>query len=258
VSRDPQPRGAQRHAADEPVHVEIVAGPGEAGLANDEAVVFKPAGLSSERGAGDRGDSLATRMPRLLGWTDCWLPHRLDRPTRGLMLVAGSKERAAQCSAEIREGAWTKWYLARIPRTSFAAGASVVPTAEGLVGPHKAYLKRIGRLAASVRSGGDPSRLEVLAVAPSIDHPTTAHALIRLDTGRYHQIRVMLAALGYPLVGDADYGGASSVLALDLESVALRIDRGGKSCQYRLRSHAARVGVAPELERALDRVLNAG
>ena len=58
MSRDPQPRGPQRRIADEAARVEIVARPGEAGLSADEAVVFKPAGLSSERGAGDTGDSL--------------------------------------------------------------------------------------------------------------------------------------------------------------------------------------------------------
>ena len=258
MSRDPQARGPQRRVADEAARVEVVACPGEAGLSADEAVVFKPAGLSSERGAGDAGDSLATRVPRLLGWSDCWLPHRLDRPTRGLMIVAGSKDAAARCSEEIRAGAWTKWYLARIPRVPIATARSPFRTAESLVGPHRAYLKRVGRLAESVRSGGDPSRLEVLAVAPSTDHPSSAHALLRLDTGRYHQIRVMLAALGYPLVGDTDYGGAAGGRALDLESVALRIDRAGTRSVHRLRSHAARVGVAAELELALDRILSAG
>ena len=237
--------------------MDVVVRPGEAGLAADEAVVFKPAGLSSERGAGDAGDSLATRVPRLLGWSDCWLPHRLDRPTRGLMVVVGSKDAAARCSEEIRAGSWTKWYLARIPRAPLAGASAPFRTAEELVGPHKAYLKRVGRLAERVRSGGDPSRLEVLAVAPAQDHPPSAHALIRLDTGRYHQIRVMLAALGFPLVGDSDYGGATGGRKLDLESVALRIDRAGKSWVHRLKSHASRVGVAPELEGALDRVLSA-
>lgn len=233
--------------------MQVVARAPSAGLSQDEAVVFKPAGLSSERGANDRGESLVTLASESLGWTNCWLPHRLDRPTRGLMVVCGSSEAAARCSAELRDGRWTKWYFARIPLKS-QAGAPAL----GIVGPHKAYLKRVGRLAQSVRSGGDPSRLEVLAVAPSTDASGHGHALIRLDTGRYHQIRVMLASLGFPLVGDSDYGGADSVTRsadtprIDLEAVALRIHRGDAVFLHRLRVHPDRSGVAPTLEDALD------
>ena len=108
----------------------------------DEALVFKPAGLSSERGAGDLGDCLVRRAEQQFGWTKCWLPHRLDRPTRGLLMVAGSKETAARQSEEIRAGAWTKWYVARILDASAAMG---------IVGEHRAYLKRVGRLATVVR-----------------------------------------------------------------------------------------------------------
>jgi 23S rRNA-/tRNA-specific pseudouridylate synthase len=57
-----------------------------------------------------------------------------------------------------------------------------------------------------VRSGGDPSFLEVLAVEAAPGRPGELHAAIRLETGRFHQIRVMLAALGAPLTSDRTYG----------------------------------------------------
>lgn len=252
--RSPGDRRDGGFAARRPLLVVAGGARGGGGLGPDEAVVFKPAGLSSERGANDAGESLATQAQRELGWQGCWLPHRLDRPTRGLMVVCGSAEAAARCSEELRTGAWTKWYIARVPLRN-AAGAS----ARDLIGAHKAYLKRVGRIAQSVRSGGDPSRLEVLAVEPATDDPTHAHALVRLDTGRYHQIRVMLASLGFALVGDADYGGAPNVPArIDLESVALRIKRGDATFVHRLAVHPDRVGVGPALESALDDVLSGG
>ncbi|MDZ4753999.1 MAG: RNA pseudouridine synthase [Phycisphaerae bacterium] len=164
----------------------------------DTLVVVKPAGLSTEREAGSRGDSVLERVRGQPGWADARVPHRLDRITRGFVLVARDAKSAAFHSAQVRDRAWTKCYVARVH-------APVDP--QSLVGSHKRYVKRVGRIATIVRAGGDVALMDVLAVAPAPQHRDELHIAIRLVTGRYHQIRVMCADLGAPLVGDAAYGG---------------------------------------------------
>lgn len=184
-------------------------------------------------------------------------------------MVSADRAQAAQHAAEIREGRWTKWYFARVARTRGESDART------LVGEHKAYLKREGRVARVVRSGGDPSRLTILAVEDAEDSADEAHLLIRLDTGRFHQIRVMCANLGFPLIGDEDYGGvpwrlrratsarggasdaSESFVRIDLEAVALKVERATGIDTHRLRSHPDRRGVHPRLEAALDAALGA-
>ena len=176
-----------------------------------EAVVVKPAGLSSEApGAGRPGAprTLIEQARLLLGWPDAQLPHRLDRPTRGFVVVARDRGAVAAHNESIRAGRWSKRYLARVRP---AAGAH----AEALLGEHRAYLRREGPVARIVRSGGDPSTLTVEAVAPAPGRPGEFDALVLLGTGRFHQVRAMLAHLGAPLVGDRDYGGAAGPMRLE-------------------------------------------
>ena len=266
---NPGEHGRARHAphsaaAQRAGEIEIIR------LGEDEAVLFKPAGLSSERTGGRELDSLLSRATARLAWPEARLPHRLDRPTRGVMVVARDAAAAARHGRELTSHRWTKWYFARIP----AVGSAAIARASELVGPHRAYLRRDGERARVVRSGGDPSRLSVCAVAPATDDARDCHALIRLDTGRFHQIRAMFAELGFPLVGDELYGGRVDrhgapardsriehgiehgiTHGIDLESVALRIERASGVLVDRLRSHPSRLGVAVQLEHALDEAI---
>lgn len=174
-------------------------------------VVVKPAGLSTELPRDAKADSVLRRLTRA-GHTGARAVHRLDRPACGLLLVATSAGAAAHYTREITARRWQKWYVARV-----AAPADQLAR---LVGPHTAYLKTVGEVATVVRSGGKPSSLDVVAVVPAPDATGDHHVLVQLHTGRFHQIRVMLAAAGAPLVGDATYGGRTG-RALYLEHVVL-------------------------------------
>jgi 23S rRNA-/tRNA-specific pseudouridylate synthase len=133
------------------------------------------------------------------GFTDLRLVHRLDSPTCGVMIAARTPEAAAHYSAEIANRRWKKVYVAELSVSAARA--------QSLLGDHQAYLSTEGRKAVVVRSGGKPSFLTIAHVAPVPDSRERSHALVRLHTGRFHQIRVMLSSLGAPLAGDDTYGG---------------------------------------------------
>jgi 23S rRNA pseudouridine1911/1915/1917 synthase len=169
-----------------------------AGEAPDTLVVVKPAGLACEVPRNAAADSLVRRLARQ-GALDLRLPHRLDALACGLVLLARSRAAAAHYTQEIEARRWLRVYVARL--------AASFPEASTLVGPHKAYLKTAGRRAEVVRSGGKPSFLDVVAAAPVPDAVRESHVVVRLHSGRFHQIRAMLSHLGTPLVGDVHYGG---------------------------------------------------
>jgi len=166
----------------------------------DFSVLVKPAGMSSELNLHDPNAD----DPSLLAWVgkhlaipDARLPHRLDRITRGLVVVAHDAAAAKRLGADLAAGRWEKHYLARV-----RANATQV---ERLVGTHTLHLKRIGRRAEIVRSGGQRAVTEILATAAAPDHPNESHLLLKLHTGRFHQIRATLAHLGVAVTDDPLY-----------------------------------------------------
>lgn len=193
-----------------------------------ELVVVKPANLASEHTRDPQADSLVFRLGQQ-GFPGLRCVHRLDGPACGLMLLARTVEAARHYSAEIEARRWHKWYVARVGLDAARAAA--------LIGSHKAYLSTEGKAAVVVRSGGKPSFLDVAATAPAADARDCADVLIELRTGRFHQIRVMLANLGAPLVGDGMYGGRSGA-RMYLEHVML----GARQFE----TNTWRVWVAPE------------
>jgi len=163
-----------------------------------EMAVVKPTGMATELSRDAKGTSLLSQVKASAARSHPKLPHRLDRVSRGIVLVALTKEAIAHHSRQIRERAWDKIYLARC-----VAPADREPG--DLLGQHKLHLRPQGGRARVVRSGGKQSITEILAVAPVPDVNGEIHVLVRLLTGRFHQIRATLAHLGVPLVDDWIY-----------------------------------------------------
>jgi len=190
---------------------------------DDFSVLIKPAGMSSELTLNDpnaENPSLLASAKRELAIPDARLPHRLDRITRGLIVVAHDAVAAKRLGADLGAGRWAKHYLARV-----RIDATQV---ERLVGSHTLHLKRVGRRAEVVRSGGQRAVTEVLATAAAPDQSGESHVLLRLHTGRFHQIRATLAHLGAPVTDDVLYDERARTEALPyLEHILLRMPVGG-------------------------------
>ncbi len=127
--------------------------------------------------------------------------HRLDKDTSGLLVVARSERAYRVLVEDLRERRVKRSYTALVwggPREA----AGVV---EGAVGRHPRDRKRM----AVVRRGGKPARTR-WRVAERLGAATRLE--LELDTGRTHQIRVHMAHLGHPIVGDPVYGGRGKKL----------------------------------------------
>jgi 23S rRNA pseudouridine1911/1915/1917 synthase len=172
---------------------------------DDLIIVAKPAGLVVHPGAGHAHGTLVqgllARFPEIAGVGDPVRPgivHRLDRDTSGLLAVARSPRAYDELVEAIAAREVERRYLALV------WGEPESP--RGVIdAPIGRSARRRTRMA--VRESGREARTayEVLATWPDAG---VSLVECRLETGRTHQIRVHLAAIGHPVVGDAAYGGA--------------------------------------------------
>ncbi len=167
----------------------------------DLVVVDKPAGMVVHPSAGHHSGTL---VHALLGRGGAWsavggmvrpgIVHRLDKGTSGLMLAARTDKAHRALAAQLADRTLSRTYLA-IVRGDLTGGERVL---DGPIARHPR-----DRLRMAVVAGGRPARTRVRPVARRGGHTLVA---CDLDTGRTHQIRVHLAALGHPVAGDELYG----------------------------------------------------
>ncbi len=200
----------------------------------DEAllVVNKPSGLLAVPGRGeDQQDCLALRVQQ--AFPDALVVHRLDMSTSGLMVFARGAEMQRRLSRMFREREVEKRYVAVVAgRLKTEAGEVNLPIVadwpnrplrkiDAETGKPSLTRYRVMDSKMTVRPELVEGRLGFDKLSPS-GLPEASRVELEPITGRTHQLRVHMAALGHPILGDALYGDAASAPRLLLHACSLR------------------------------------
>ena len=161
-------------------------------------VIHKPAGLVVHPAAGNQDGTLLNGLlfhdAELATLPRAGIVHRLDKDTSGLLVVARTLKAQKSLVDQLQERAFLREYLAVVNGVLTAGG-----TVDEPMGRHPVHRKRM-----AVVPNGKPAITHY-----RIEQRYRAHSLLRvkLETGRTHQIRVHMAYINHPLVGDPVYGG---------------------------------------------------
>jgi 23S rRNA pseudouridine1911/1915/1917 synthase len=180
--------------------------------ADDELIVVnKPAGMTVHPAPGHPDatlvDALLARFPELATMAEAGgvlrpgIVHRLDKETSGVMVVARTPFAKAALSAQFKARTVKKIYLA-IVRGIVARDRITI---ECPLGRHPTDRKRMSVHSHSARDAVS----NVIVVERLRESPAATLVMVMPETGRTHQIRVHLASIGHPCLGDVLYGGGS-------------------------------------------------
>jgi len=181
---------------EEPYRAEIIP---LAIVHEDDALIIvdKPAGLVVHPAAGNWTGTLANALlahePRLAAVPRAGIVHRLDKDTTGLLAVAKTPTAHTHLVRQLAARAVKREYLAVVNGVVASDGEIDAP-----IGRHPTARTRM-----AVTARGKPARTRYRVVERLTDATLLA---VNLETGRTHQIRVHMRAIGHPLIGDATYG----------------------------------------------------
>jgi len=161
-------------------------------------VINKPAGLVVHPGAGNPDQTLVNGLlffdPNLATLPRSGIVHRLDKDTSGLLVVARTEAARLNLVEQLSDRSLTREYLALVNGPLIAGG-----TVDQAIARNPNDRRRM-----SVNPNGKPAVTHY-----RVEQRFRSHTLLRvsLETGRTHQIRVHMAHIRHPIVGDPVYGG---------------------------------------------------
>ena len=208
----------------EPMDLKILYGD------EDLVVIDKPAGLVVHPGP---GHSTGTLVHGLLGRGPAWstiggtqrpgIVHRLDRDTSGLMVVARNDQAHAELARQLQGRVMTRRYRAIV----VGEVADLAARIEAPIGRDRKNRQRMAVMAGGREAITEFRRLQLAGGHSLLD--------VTLGTGRTHQIRVHLAYIKHPVLGDTVYGRRSPLIgrpALHAQTLTLRHPRTGKTMTW--------------------------
>lgn len=225
-------------------------------LFQDEAllVINKPAGVAVHGGSGVSFGIIEQLRAQYPDWKFLELVHRLDRETSGVLLLAKKRAALVALHRQIRDGLIEKRYLVlvkgkwRNPRQSVKL-------------PLSKYVTAVGERRVAVTADGKEGMAAhtVFTLQQSWQDFSLLEA--ELKTGRTHQIRVHLAHLGFPIVGDDKYGDFALNKKLARRGQELSLGRMFLHARTAVAMHPVsgerlclEAPLAPDLQKFLDRL----
>ncbi len=130
-----------------------------------------------------------------------WLAHRLDKGTTGVLILSKSKATNSALTAQFREKTVRKEYVALVTGSPEPAAGTIGTSIAKVRGSYTKY--------ENVSGGGKRAISDYETISRLTGH---ARVLVKPRTGRTHQIRVHLASIGCPILGDELYGGKTRLL----------------------------------------------